>query len=335
MKVRRRFLWALAISLAVHLGVLSGPGWRLPLDELLHEDEPILDAHLVGQPRTSSSAPARPKPNAKPKQRRAPAPAPVDDRKVSAGDTPPVADIPVPVEQAAVAAEPEPAVAVVVPAEIALPRQLRIHYEVTMGENGFVIGEAIQELRHDGATYALSSTAATTGLAGLFRPAKVVNVSEGDVVAGGLRPREFRIERSRGESESARFDWQAGKVTLSGDRQFELEAGAQDMLSMFCQLALMVPTDAAVVSVPVVTGKKVERYAFAVVGEEKIATPRGERTTLHLRTRQASSKESTDVWLGLEDSRLPVKIRHVDRRGDMFEQIADKIEFDVGTEGPH
>jgi len=90
--------------------------------------------------------------------------------------------------------------------------------------------------------------------------------------------------------------------------------------------------DGDVISLPVVTGKKVERYDFTVLGEEKIATPRGERMALHLRNRQPDSKEGTEVWLGLDDARLPIKIRYLDRRGNLFDQVAERIEFEE-TEG--
>jgi negative regulator of sigma E activity len=85
--------------------------------------------------------------------------------------------------------------------------------------------------------------------------------------------------------------------------------------------------------VPVATAKQVEHYEFAVLGEERIATPRGERPTLHLRNRQPDGKEATEVWLGLDDARLPIKIRHIDRRGDIFDQIAVRIEFEETKEG--
>lgn len=340
MKLRRRFLLALMASLALHLGVLTSPSWRLPLfDDLLQRDQRVtIEARLAAPSRTVATTPARPKP-----QRRRPvreiAPAlPVSAPAVPPAREPPAAtpEAPVPEPTIDSSTAPEGAIppAAPSPVEIALPRSVRIRYQVSMGEGGFIIGEAIQELRHDGHTYEMRSTAATTGLAGLFKPVQVVNISRGDVVAGGLRPREFRIERDKGTAESARFEWPVSRVLLSNGRDFPLESGAQDMLSMFGQLPLMLGETAAF-SLPVVTGKKVERYDFAVLGQETITTPRGERETVRLRSGQADSKESSVVWLGLEDALLPIKIRYVDRRGDVYEQIADHIEFDWNMEGAH
>ncbi len=332
MRLKQPFLIALAISFALHLVVISGPGWNLPtLDELLEPDEgPPLEAHLVAHPGPVALQAARPKP----RQPRPPAPAlPADAAKVSHGGTPATAE---PAAPEPVADSPEPpmreAEAALPAAPMTLPNFVRIEYQVTMGEGGFVIGNAVQELRHDGANYSMRNRAETTGIVWLFRPAKIVNVSAGDIVASGLRPREFWARRDNGKGEAAHLDWEAGEVRLGSARQFALEAGTQDMLSMFGQLSLLA-IDGGMVSLPVVTGKKIERYEFAVLGEETIPTPRGERATLHLRNRQADGKEATEVWLGLADARLPIKIRHVDRRGDIFDQIAVRIEYEETREG--
>lgn len=202
-----------------------------------------------------------------------------------------------------------------------------------MGDNGFILGETTQELRHDGTNYVLTRVAATTGLAGIFRPTKIVETSEGEITVNGFRPREFRIDRGGGKIESAQFDWQAARVTLSNERAFDLPLGAQDLLSVFSQVSLMETRGVAWVSLPVVTGKRLERYDFEVLGEEKITTPRGERLTVHLRNARADSKEATELWLSPEDANLPVKVRYVDKRGESFEQVAVAIEFGGTIEG--
>jgi len=324
MKLKRPFAVALAISLALHLLVITGPAWELPtLAELLEPDQgPPLDAHLVAHPGPVAAKPKRVKPK--------PQPAVPDEGKVSRGDTPAAAEAPpAPVEEDLPAAEP---VAALPATEMTLPGFVRIEYRVTMGEAAFPIGRAVQEIRHDGAQYSMRNDAETTGIVSLFRPARIVNVSAGDVVASGLRPREYWVRRDNGKGEAGHLDWEAGQVRLDNGRNYPLEAGTQDLLSMFAQLALM---DIAgnPISLPVATGKKVERYDFAVVGRERIATPRGERATLHLRNRQPDGREATEIWLGMDDGRLPIKIRHVDRRGDIFDQVAVRIEFEETKEG--
>jgi hypothetical protein len=321
MKARHPLLIALALSLALHLLVVSGPAWELPtLDDLLNADAgPPLDAHLVAQPGPPAVKPRPPKPKPRPSQPAAP--------KVSDGGTPAVAGPPPePVAEADASAAAEPA-ADLPAVKMTLPGFVRIAYRVTMGEAGFPIGRAVQEIRHDGEHYTMRNDAQTTGIVRLFRPARIVNVSAGEVVAGGLRPLEFWNRRDNGKGDAGHFDWTAGQARLDNGRQYPIETGTQDMLSMFGQLALLA-IDGQALSMQVATGKKVERYDFAVLGEERIATPRGERAALHLRNRQPDSREATEIWLGLEDGRLPIKIRHIDRRGDIFDQTAESFEFE-------
>jgi len=167
----------------------------------------------------------------------------------------------------------------------------------------------------------------------LFKRVDVVHTSTGDVVNGNLRPREFTIERDGQVAESAAFDWIEGQEVWLKERHFPLEPGTQDMLSLFCELSLM-PVDGPSLSIPVVTGKKVERYEFAVLGEETLATPMGDQPAVHLRYRGEGS-ETTDVWLGLHFARLPIRIRYVDRKGELFDQVANSVEVETDTEKPH
>lgn len=331
--VRRRFLLALAVSMALHLTLLASPAWRLPsLDDLLPADDAI-QARLAPPPRPAAVAPvprlARPQP-----VRRA--------KPVAAAEQPPAPPVPV-ATPASLPAEPEPEatsvaeavapapeqpVAAAAPVAIDLPSRGRIRFLVRKGDGGFVIGQASHEWRHDGASYVVTSTAETTGLIGLFRPARVVQTSEGDIVDGALRPREFKTEKNGATGDRARFDWSAGRVLLAGGaREVAVEQGSQDMLSMFYQLGLMADRLEGA-GLAVATGNKLERYAITAVGEERLEVPAGERRTLRVLVRAQAGADTTEVWLGLDDRRLPLRIRHVDRKGDIFDQVAEVIELE-------
>jgi hypothetical protein len=341
MKLRHRFLAALAASVAVHLAVLSGPAWLLPAlgDWLQPDPAPALEARLVST-RPVGMAPRPPaKAASTPVRRRTmPRAAPEEATPVPAADLPrqPVPEAP---EETAAAETLAPETSALPQTrEIALPRHVRIRYRVTMGEAGFVVGQAIHDWRHNGFNYWLHSSAETTGLAAVFKPARVVHFSEGDVVEDGLRPRAFSIERNGSAAESARFDWQTGRVFMGDGRgDLELKPDTQDMMSMFGQLALMNFSDRSRFSFSVATGKKVETYEFTVLGIESISTPLGDRPALHLRTGSVGDKEFTEVWLSQQAdmAHLPLKIRHVDKRGGVFDQLAETIEVDDGVDGDH
>lgn len=176
--------------------------------------------------------------------------------------------------------------------------------------------------------YAIRTVTETTGLAAVFRSAQVTQTSEGDLGEGGLRPHAFRTERNGAARDAASFDWAAGRLTMSrGVRESPLEGGMQDTLSMFYQIGRLRPGPEGV-GLTVTTGRKVERFVFAQVGAERIATLAGEWSTVRLRTIGTQGGDKTEVWLAPELHWLPLKIRHVDRKGEVYDQVAEEIEID-------
>jgi hypothetical protein len=217
-------------------------------------------------------------------------------------------------------------------AEIAWPRQGRIRFEVTRGEGEqtTLVGESTHTWQHDGEAYSVRTQTETVGLAALFRPAKVVQLSEGRLGAAGILPQEFRVERRDKAAERARFDWENMRVTLySGERirrEAALAGGAQDMLSQIYQMGL--GGSASRVELMIATGKNYGRYAYETVGEEKLATRFGELRTWHLKTPGLPGEQAMELWLALDYRNLPVRIRFVDRKGEVFDQQAVELEAD-------
>ncbi|MDP2793284.1 MAG: DUF3108 domain-containing protein [Sulfurisoma sp.] len=326
--VDRRWWLALAASLLVHALVLSSPGWQLPsLDDLLNPDkEERIEARLALPP-----APPAPPPVAlaEPSPARLATVKPASSRRptVSPAPTfspPPAQATAAPVVEAV--APPAPAVAKPV-ATAPLPRRARIRFAIIRGEQGFVVGRSEHRWTLDGNAYTLRAVAETTGIAALFRPATVTQISEGELLAEGLRPRSFRVERGGAAGDTASFDWAAGRVAMNpGPRDAVAEPGMQDMLSMFWQLGLL-PVVADGVGMTVATGKKIERFVFTLVGEEKIATPLGEKAALHIKTVGTAGGDATEIWIGV-DKRLPLRIRHIDRKGESFDQVVEEMEIE-------
>lgn len=215
--------------------------------------------------------------------------------------------------------------------DVTLPRRGSVRFAARRGEGGFVLGQSTHHWRHDGRHYSLDSVTETTGLVALFRSVRVVWQSEGEVVGDGLRPQAFRSEKG-----NASFDWQAMKLSLSAGarREAPLSPGVQDVLSMFYQLGIMLPKlrqeDGQLAgSFPmfVTTGRKLERYRFDVLGEERLVIRQhGAQRTLHLRT--LAGDQTIDIWLGLDLSGLPLRIRYSDGKGDVNDLLAEDIDFE-------
>ena len=317
---------ALAASALIHVAALLGPGWELPA--LGQTDPPLVEAVLTRPAARPESAPvAKPAPKVaaeKPRRTATAAPSAVGaaPAAVTSQPEPPVETAPPAAGLPAPSLEPvAPA-----PARIGLPGKGRIRYTITRGEGGFVVGQAVHTWEHDGLAYKLQSVTETTGLAALFKPARVVQSSQGEVTAEGLKPREFRHERVGGP-DTANFDWARGVVAYAG-REDRIVAGTQDMLSMYYQLVLLMPKGDAV-DMPIATGRKLEKYHFEMVGEETVALPGGERRATRLKTRSGS--DTIELWLGVgkdADTRgLPLKIRFIDRKGEIFDQLAEDIDL--------
>ena len=320
---------ALVASTLIHAAALMGPGWTLPgLGE--GDAAPAIEAVLARPAAHMEEAPAArpaPKPRVdKPRPQRVAAAS-----SVAAGESAVTSAAPAPgtspVEAPPVVAPPAPEVVPAAPAPppvaaVALPAKGRVRYVITRGEGGFVVGQSVHTWEHDGHTYKLQSVTETTGLAALFKPARVVQSSEGEVTAEGLKPREFRHERVSG-LDTASFDWTRRVVAYAG-REEAIAAGTQDMLSIYYQLVLLAPNGGAL-DIPIATGRKLESYRIETVGEDILVLPAGERRAMRSRIR--SGNDTIDLWIAPEMRALPLKIRFTDRKGEIFDQIAADIDI--------
>lgn len=322
------FWLALSASVALHIGVLLAPGWGLPFDD--EHETTSLDATIAVAPQPSPRTAVPPPVKKRPSPRPLPPPtptAPVATVPVAAAPDPEPAAEPV----LAPAAEPESAVVEATPAILPAPtfvnrwpRSGRIVYQVMRGEGGLIVGQSEQRWEHDGMRYQLHAEVETTGLAALFRPAKVVQDSRGIFDATGLRPLEFEVQREGKGKDRVRFDLEQGRIYLAKGESVPFAAAAQDLLSLFYQLATL-SFDVPEYPLTVATGRKLAIYAIVVGAESSLETPQGLRRVRHLKVSAGKQEDSTEIWLDVE-TRLPLKIRHCDRKGEIFDQVAIVIE---------
>jgi len=318
--VRRPFRLALGFSLLLHLSALTVPGWQLPL---LEDDAPpaMLDATLAVPVPTQPKPAPEPQPKPRPPKQRPQIP-PVEPVVSAPADT-----LAVPVQAAASASGAEP---VFTPDPVAdpppeavppaptfayaslWPKKGRIVYQITRGDGGLIVGQGEHRWTHDEQSYELHAVAETTGLAALFRPVLVTQTSRGAFTANGLQPQEFHTERDGKPKSAVHFEPLPDEALP-----------VQDLLSIFYQLGAA-SFDVPEFTLRVNTGRKLS-VLVVVVGETlKLDSPLGERNVRHLKIAGRSNEDSTEIWLDTE-SRLPLKIRHRDRKGEVFDQIATTI----------
>jgi hypothetical protein len=297
-------------SLGIHATVLFGPEFDLSPgpEPVLLQAEIVLKPRAVPEQKPAAAVPAKKPlaPRAKPINN----PAPDAPAVVAA----PAAETAGPAGAAEAGAQEEAA-----PAELALPPRGEIIFTVTRGDPPAIIGRSVQSWELGNGSYRISSITETVGLAALIRPVRVDSESRGRIIASGLEPALFSSQRQdKASGERVEFDWAAGLVRFGNGKTSPLPAGSQDLLSFNFQLGWLSKTG----DMSIATGKKLGRYRLELIGEELLETKLGFLTTLHFR---APGETTTEVWLAPAHHLLPVKIRHIDKKGESYDQLADEI----------
>lgn len=306
-----RISLAIGLSLMVHAIVLFGPLVELPKSEV---PLPPLTAKLEPLPKVAA-APApkkKPKPESKPKPAEA-GTAPVDTPEATSPETPSE-------EAPQTAAEPQPAAEPSEQAKPLLPKHAQLTFAVYQGSGGLQLGEAVHRLDIEEGRYTLKTVTQTTGVVSFFKTYVLTQTSRGQVDARGLLPHSFAEEKKQsGGSQSlgAEFDWEAHKLHFSHGGETDLPEQAQDILSFLYHLSQMPSANRETMPIRISNGKKLESYELEIGAEEEIATPLGKLRALPLRKLHAKGEEGLDIWLALEYRLLPVKVRQIDRAGQV------------------
>ncbi|MGZ5078805.1 MAG: DUF3108 domain-containing protein [Usitatibacter sp.] len=209
----------------------------------------------------------------------------------------------------------------------ALPANLSISYQLT---SSWADGRAEYTWSRDGDNYTIKGEAEAVGFFTLFLEGRILQESRGTVTATGLRPQRFVERKPNSALEGLEFDWPAGQVTMDrGDlkkKTTPLTDNTVDWLSMIFQMAHKPPTGDAM-ELRVFTQRKLYRFQLKILGEEEIQIPLGKVRALHLRHIDPDDEtEIVDVWLGIDQYHLPVKLRYpVARNRLVVEQIATKV----------
>lgn len=309
-----RITLAIALSLLAHAVLLFAPMIELQPGEV---PLPPLIAKLEPLPKTV----AAPAPIKKPQPKPQPVP--------SAPDTTKSEDHPTgnPATEDAVSAAPgideDPHATAGIAPEVQpahpLPKHAQLTFIAYKGTD-FAIGEARHRLdiAADN-SYKLTVGMNTTGIASIFKTFELNQQSSGTVSALGLHPGEFTEARNTAkgkEALKANFDWVEHNLSLSNGSNLQIPEQAQDILSFMYQLSQL-PLDKGTIPMYISNGKKLERYELVVGEEEEIVTKLGKLRVLPLRKVHAAGEEGLDIWLGLEYRLLPVKIRQIDRAGQI------------------
>lgn len=342
---------AIALSVAAHLAALFGtPRFEFGWSEDA-EPSPPLEATIVARaapPARVAPAPPAPKPQSRPKS---PPPAAAEPAQLgssslldapspdgeSAPDTSesaagPASAGPEVAEQPALG--PEPIAEAAASPEYPL-RRARLVYDLFYltsleANNPTKVGEVRHRWSQDGRRYEVESVAEAVGFLSLMFNGKFVQRSTGELRADGLHPAQYTLDRGRGDrTEVARFDWPQGRLALawkSESRTLPLPAAAQDPLSLMHQLYFLRPVPASG-TIAVATSRKLYRSSFQLVGGQTLLTPLGTVRTLLFR-RQEPDGAATELWADLDRELLPARVRAIDKKGNVVDQVIREAELE-------
>jgi hypothetical protein len=208
----------------------------------------------------------------------------------------------------------------------ALPAELSITYQLT---SAMADGRAVYNWSREGDNYTITGEAEAVGFFTLFLEGRVLQESRGTVTPEGLRPQSFVERKPATANEGLAFDWPGRKVTFDRHNEKKTEPlvdNTVDWLSMIFQLAHMPPTGESY-ELSVLTQRKNYKFQLQVLGVEDIDIPLGRVRALHLRhIDPKDANDVVDVWLGIDQHYLPVKLRYpVARNRLTVEQSATRV----------
>jgi len=238
------------------------------------------------------------------------------------------------------------------------PSKGEIAYRVYRGEQFLEIGKARFSWALWQDTYRFSTKMQTSGLIALLRDVEVETESLG-IISDKFYPLRYQVRRDGRVAETNFFDWSAHTVSLEAggkNTALPLRYESQDLLSLQGQLPFWAGQEILKAeeadtetgkeektaeeageagwqtwakTVWIATGKRYEATRIVAVGEEPLKLGDNRFTTRHFRV---SGRTETDFWLAKELYWLPVKIRHRDRRGDVYEERMERYEFQAVPE---
>jgi hypothetical protein len=278
------------------------------------------------------------------KPKRTPVPAPTEPASAAASAPNPVAEVasappPMEVVEAPPPAPPvtEPAPTAVTPAATSSttaaassfdwPPSTRLTYSLVGNYRGEVHGNARVQWVRVGARYQVHMD---VEIGPSFAPLIARRMtSDGDLGDDGLAPRRYD-EATKLPFQSPRrvtVQFTPGQVTIANGSTVEAPARVQDTASQFVQLTWMFTLQPEllrvgnVIELPLALPRRVDRWYYDVVEQQRLDTPVGALDTFHLRPRRGGERPqgelSAEVWFAPMLQYLPVRIR-IQQDADTF-----------------
>jgi hypothetical protein len=207
----------------------------------------------------------------------------------------------------------------------ASPTRIEASYDVTT--KGIKIATVTEKFTRTDNHYRIESLTKPVGLLALFKPDTLFILSEGDITAQGLQPRNFVYKRSQEtvKNTEANFDWDQSTLLLNdryGQHYEPLPADAQDRISVLYQFRyLQFLRDRKDVTMHITNGSKIDTRQYLIQPRQMVTVPMGTLETLYLSTPTQATAWKTEIWLSVENGNFPCKIVLTEDSGDKLSQV--------------
>lgn len=206
---------------------------------------------------------------------------------------------------------------------VSAPPAVRLNYELEGFISSPYTGNAELLWQRDGTAYTSQLIIRKFGL-----PLQTWT-STGTVGSQGLVPQRFVSKRLGKDEVSAYFGKPAGKISFSANTpEAVLEAGAQDQLSVFMQLASVLAGEpqqwvaGKSIAFQAVGDRYAERWTFKAGALEPIKVPGGTFPAIKL-THEPTAERSQklELWYVPSVGYLPLRIRITESNGDFLDLL--------------
>jgi hypothetical protein len=254
-----------------------------------------------------------------------------------------VASAPLAPEPAVVAAAPEPAVpAASAAVAFEWPPSTRLTYTLVGNYRGEVHGNARVQWVRQGERYQVHLDVA---VGPSFAPLMARTMtSDGELGESGLVPRRYD-EATKLPFQSPRritMHFTPETVTLANGSLRAALPGVQDTASQFVHLTWLFTTQPQrlrvgdQVELPLALPRRVDRWVYEVIAEERLTTPVGALDTFHLRPRRVEDRPrgelSAEIWIAPSLQYLPVRIRIRQDADTFVDLMLDAAPLQAATE---
>ena len=181
----------------------------------------------------------------------------------------------------------------------------------------------------DGSRYRLQTEGRASGVVALVYSGVLTQSSAGRLSENGLAPEKYSEQRGNRPRRSLSVDYASNQVSFEGKPPETLVPGAQDRLSALIQLGLMARAlperfaKGSVIALPELTLGDIEKSRYLSMGESVLEAGSGPLRALHLeRTApRGEGDPKIEIWLGYDQSLLPVRIRATEPGGRVLDQM--------------